>query len=100
MNIIIFWLINTINGLVDSLDSPKIPCSGEHLMAIPIAQINSHRFFSHVTGQNHPWRGAGRVHVAANAALALEPHLEPQQLATKLAGEARTSSFPSVGPLI
>ena len=35
VNIIIFWLINTINGLVDSLDSPKSPCSGEHLMAIP-----------------------------------------------------------------
>ena len=30
-----FWLINTINGLVDSLDSPKIPCSSEHFMAIP-----------------------------------------------------------------
>lgn len=34
----------------------------------------------------------GRVHVAANAALALEPHLEPQQLATKLAGELDVSA--------
>lgn len=34
----------------------------------------------------------GRVHVAANAALALDPDLEPQQLATKLAQEMDVSA--------